>query len=606
MNKIECEKFALSKDFKEFIENSNDFCLKDIQTFFPIMNNFQYFNNSQYTHENYILKSRFKLIDFSSKEGIVISCDKGTENYKSYNAFLFDDLQKKTLDKQIFMKQSPILDPLLHMMNKYPNSKHNNHLPFSIQYSKELNRKINSQNNATYIDCFFTYLGSKLVENNLCPGFPLYYGSYCGVAREFEHDITEEYDDYLRKPWFIKGNKKKSLFSLRYIRNNEEYESSIEHNDNSPRNDDESSMNEDSSSMNEDSSSMNEDSSSMNEDSSSMNEDLLSIDTNISNIPFFKVDNSSLNTLYYDNDNISIKEIEANTLNEIPEIDNLKKSDGSVKFDDDKEVYAILKNFPVQLVCMEKCQGTLEDILEKTINDYRKIISLNKDEDVSTFIKDRDYEWCAYLLQICFSLAIAQKHYDFTHNDLHSSNIMFVLTEDEYIYYKFKNKYYSIPTFGKILKIIDFGRAIYKVNGNEYFSDVFELNSDAGGQYTYPDDRKNTKNVIYPNKSFDLSRLSTSIILDLFPENPKCKENGKYLSKTQKETDSKLFNLLYSWIVDKYRKEVTRYEDFDLYKIIARRMTNAKPENQISKEIFNKYIINESELDLKKGSIYVF
>ena len=77
-----------------------------------------------------------------------------------------------------------------------------------------------------------------------------------------------------------------------------------------------------------------------------------------------------------------------------------------------------------------------------------------------------------------------------THNDLHSSNIMFVSTEDEFIYYHFENKYFAIPTFGKILKIIDFGRAIYSLRGKEYFSDVFELNNDAGGQYTYPRDRK--------------------------------------------------------------------------------------------------------------------
>lgn len=594
MNKIECEKFVISKDFKNFIENSNDFCLKDVQTFFPIMSNFKCFTNSQSVHENYILNSRFKLIDFSSKEGLVISCDKGTENYKSYNAFLFDGLQKKKIDKPIFMKQSPILDPLFQMTNKYPNSKHNNCLPFSIKYSKELNRKLNSQNNATYIDCFFTYLGSKLVENNLCPGFPLYYGSYCGVAKEFEHDITEEYDDYMRKPWFVKGIKRKTLFSLRYIHDNEEYEISDE--DNNCSN---SSTNDNTTTSSDDSFSINDDSSSLNDDTSNVTENLSSIDTNIT---FLKTDDD----ISYENDNICIKEIEENMLDEIPEIDNLKKSDGSVKFDDDKEVYAILKNFPVQIICMEKCQGTLEDILERTIDDYRKIKSLNNEEDVSNFIKKRDYEWCAYILQICFSLAIAQKHYDFTHNDLHSSNIMFVLTEDEYIYYKFKNKYYSIPTFGKILKIIDFGRAVYKVDGKEYFSDVFELNSDAGGQYTYPDDRGKTNTVVYPNKSFDLSRLSTSIILDLFPENPKSKENGKFLSKTQKETESKLFNLLYSWIVDKYRKEVTRYDDFDLYKIIARRMTNAKPENQISKEIFNKYIIKETEIDLKKGNVYVF
>ena len=44
--------------------------------------------------------------------------------------------------------------------------------------------------------------------------------------------------------------------------------------------------------------------------------------------------------------------------------------------------------------------------------------------------------------------------------------------------------------------------------------------------------------------SFDLSRLSTSIIEDLFSEPPHNKPNGKIMSKEgQAETISELFNL---------------------------------------------------------------
>ena len=105
--------------------------------------------------------------------------------------------------------------------------------------------------------------------------------------------------------------------------------------------------------------------------------------------------------------------------------------------DDDKEVYAVLKDFPIQIICMEKCEGTMEDILEKSVNDYRNIKFTKSKKDLEDFIEKRDYEWGSYLLQVCFGLAVAQKKYDFTHNDLHSSNIMFVSTEKEFIYYKF-------------------------------------------------------------------------------------------------------------------------------------------------------------------------
>ena len=52
--------------------------------------------------------------------------------------------------------------------------------------------------------------------------------------------------------------------------------------------------------------------------------------------------------------------------------------------------------------------------------------------------------------------------FNFTHNDLHTNNIMFIETEKKYLIIDIK-KLYRVPTFGKIYKIIDFGRAIYTI-----------------------------------------------------------------------------------------------------------------------------------------------
>ena len=52
--------------------------------------------------------------------------------------------------------------------------------------------------------------------------------------------------------------------------------------------------------------------------------------------------------------------------------------------------------------------------------------------------------------------------FEFTHNDLHTNNIVYVSTEKKYLYYRYDNKHYKVPTYGRIYKIIDFGRAIYK------------------------------------------------------------------------------------------------------------------------------------------------
>ena len=62
---------------------------------------------------------------------------------------------------------------------------------------------------------------------------------------------------------------------------------------------------------------------------------------------------------------------------------------------------------------------------------------------------------------------------------------MYTKTETEFIYYEFDKKIFKIPTYGKILKIIDFGRAIYNYNNLLYFCDDFDENGDAEGQYSY-------------------------------------------------------------------------------------------------------------------------
>ena len=55
---------------------------------------------------------------------------------------------------------------------------------------------------------------------------------------------------------------------------------------------------------------------------------------------------------------------------------------------------------------------------------------------------------------------------------------MYVETKLEYLYYEFEGTYYKIP-HGRILKIIDFGRATFQHKGIIFFSDVFDEDGDA-------------------------------------------------------------------------------------------------------------------------------
>ena len=179
------------------------------------------------------------------------------------------------------------------------------------------------------------------------------------------------------------------------------------------------------------------------------------------------------------------------------------------------------------------------------------------------------------------------------HNDIHSSNIMFKKTELEYLYFKFRNKYFKIPTFNKITKIIDFGRATFKLGNKIYFSDVFMRDEDAFGQYSIPNlDNNNLKNCrIKPNMSFDLSRLATTLI-----------ERFARLDDSYNE----IVKLLELWMTDKFGNDLSELEeDFDLYKLIARNVKSAQPRAALNKKLWGEFEIDESAIP-KNQFIYKY
>ena len=184
------------------------------------------------------------------------------------------------------------------------------------------------------------------------------------------------------------------------------------------------------------------------------------------------------------------------------------------------------------------------------------------------------------LFEICFGLAAAQEHIGFIHNDLHSDNIMFIKTEREFKFFRYKDNYYKIPTFGYDIKIIDFARNIFKIKNNIYYSDVFEKNGDAGGQYGNQPSIHLKKKMNY---HFDLARLSTTII-EYFDYN------------------SPIFDLLVEWT--KYKEEgiIMNFnqldDNFNLYVKIAKYACNSLPKHQLLKHIFNIFKIEKNQIPI--------
>ena len=603
MKKIKC--VVINQDNFENISNSlnEKLQIKDVQSYFPILSLFfRFYNNS---NKNFTLKMNNYIVNINDKINIENN-DSYIKNF--YNCSIKNFNTGNITEKKVFFKILPLLNVSQYMMNEYSNE--TSLLPNIFSYLTT--KKLNNYHNSAYIDSFFSYLASNLTESGSCPTFPIFYGTFNGIAKEFKSDITEEYSLMKNQDWFDffknrlftiekskinfgnnkKSNKDEFDFDINLQENDlEENINTLEQNENTELNEDtleqneitleqneitleqnenenteqneitlEQNENEDTSEQNEITSEQNEITSEQNEDTQKDPDDTDDSDSNWSDI-------SSSSNSDYDNmiNDIKLQKVEFGNNNiEINSVSSLSASicsDISFSSIGNNEVnFVKLYDFPVQLNCIEMLDKTLDNYLDE----YGKI---------------SDLEWKSILFQVCFGLAVAQKKYNFVHNDLHSSNIMFKNTDLEYLYFNFKGKYFKIPTFGKISKIIDFGRATFNVGNNLFFSDVFKKNGDAEGQYSFPYNNSLNNCKIKPNKSFDLSRLATTII-EHFDEN------------------NSIYKLLKLWCSDKYGNFLMKYEDdFNLYKKIAKNVTCAVPKDQINKMIFKEFIIEKEDIN---------
>ena len=236
--------------------------------------------------------------------------------------------------------------------------------------------------------------------------------------------------------------------------------------------------------------------------------------------------------------------------------------------DDDDDIYVQIKKFPVNMVLMEECTDTLDSLMEDGVID-----SVD--------------EWGSILMQVVMTLIAYQKMFWFTHNDLHTNNVMFIETDKEYLFYSYGGKRYRVPTFGKIFKIIDFGRAAYKFKTLTICSDSFHPKGDAATQYNFEPYMNNKKPRLEPNPSFDLCRLACSLY-DYFIHD--------VARATELSNANPIIAIVAEWVRDDKGRNVLykssgaeRYPDFKLYKMIARTVHRHVPSAQLSNPLFSKY-----------------
>ena len=279
-----------------------------------------------------------------------------------------------------------------------------------------------------------------------------------------------------------------------------------------------------------------------------------SFKTGISNLYHFKLSKEDLNQL---------KDIEKDNNDFFKKIINKY----NINFDE-KNSQLIVKDSYVGLILMEELDGNLFSFFEKNI-------------DTIT-----DKEIISYIFQLVFSLSIIQKYFNLNHNDLHPGNILYRRTRIKFLYFHIDDKYYRIPTYNKIIKIIDWDRSTYNFNNYKVNNDIFKKHGEAYGQYIFKC-LNNNKNdtLIEPNFSFDLS-LFACMFLSIYDK---------------KKTN--LYQQLKNWtLTDK--GYISSYElDFELYKKISFHCKNAIPNKQFNKLIFQQFKIDKEKIN-KKIKIY--
>ena len=458
-----------------------------------------------------------------------------------------------------FCKMTHLLDAYRMIQGSYPVAQHPA-LPSPGRKSAKVYSKLHDPHNQAYVDTLACYTLSKFREADHSPHFSLFYGAYLAIAKEYYYNITEDFPDMRFEPWFWRQQAKGNFKLLGF--NGEEPMDESDPLLEAPEDLSDSESN-----------------SSSDSDSSRVSE-LYNYKSSEKLVDSESLHSASITT--------------ASTANS-DDSEGSDDSDYSDEIGKEVKLFAALSEFPTMLMFLESNKDTMDSLLDN-------------DEEVGFKKGTPEWEntWIAWLFQVTAALCQIQSLWAMTHNDLHSNNILWTPTNKPILYYStLDGRKWKVPTYGKLFRIIDFGRAIYTHNNTLCISDDYLPENEAGSQYNFGPIYDPAHPRVYPNPSFDLCRLSVSIIEALFRDLPEDKDDGCILSdesdRTQNETVSPLFNLLWSWLIDVDGRNVLwnadnseRYPGFDLYSVIAQKVKCAVPREQLEKDVFSDFICGES------------
>jgi len=525
---------ALAKQYEQseddMANNYNPFAVSEIQSFSPLYSDFFQLNESNYNriglnHRHYLEGSTIKSADLS-----------------------FSDIK-------YHVKCSPLLDPIHYLVGKYHNSKNIKTLP-TLTNQSECFAKLANKHNASYVDGFFSYLGSQLKHKHNMLNAVDYYGSYLAVQKVFKATVTDDLDYLHQSSYFMDHIGKGVTICCANSGVTFDDFTGIGSRANKKRLVLEDEL-----------------------DIADLEMNIIEPDENAS--PLYPPLENNVQCEYEKESTGNDSSSSSSSSSESEEEESGKGEDTEDEEDDssyssskdessesESEAYAYIENFPANLIFLEKCDGTLDSLF------------MNQEIDEDT--------GASCLMQVIMSLIALQKAFQFTHNDLHTNNIMYVNTDVEFLYYKYDNRFYRVPTHGKIFKIIDFGRSIYRFKNQIYCSDSFAPKGDAHSQYNTEPYFNDKKPRVEANPSFDLCRLGTSIY--------------DFIIQDEDEPRDDFQETIYRWCQDDNGKNIMyrrdgeeRYPGFKLYKVIARNVHAHTPQNQLEFPLFSQFAVGPED-----------
>jgi hypothetical protein len=475
-----------------------------------------------------------------------------------------------------YQKTIPLIDPYHWMRFKERPS-----TPFIWKYQKY---DIIAPENQGYVDCVASCLVSNLRKILKSPHFCDFYGAFRAVTDVFLYNLEEDLEDFRFTKWFWNGYETGD-FGLRVVSKQSGKELSKEEilkefkPDDEFLHDDED--DDDDNNGGDDDDDNTAEKSSISAQSLEFKGDTVEFET----VDLKEVD--ILDTIPSHEDTITLHKRRNTTPNTI---ESMTTASDDIDFSEDYTIHAELYQMPVAIQYLEQCEGTMDLLIE--MKEYSPILNSHHEE-----------VWIAWLFQVCAACIQLQNSMRLTHNDLHTCNVLWKKTDQEYLYYQTSNgKMFKVPTYGKIFSIIDYGRSIFAVNNFLIISSDYNDGHDASGMYNFGPIEDPDMPRVLPNKSFDLCRLACSLLRGLYPKNPPEKPKGSILTQEGSwkfhETTSELFNLLWVWLRTKQKQSVLetengqeKYPGFNLYAVIAKDVMDAVPDQQISKTIFNPFLL---------------